>query len=343
MSKAHGFVLFTALQLFSLSAWGADFLEEERTVGRRIKLSLASLDVHLGAGLANWKFFEGLGLSATYAYSVEPSYQGGYYTRVDRYTLNFAIRPGDFFDFEKLPIYLNIDRGSEFIFVRQFQSQLKALAAVPVFDPRRIPLTARLALDFMEPGDFVAIPATFEIVLGAGVSQSLIGALNPSADFNAFLYSGRFQIHVFRLPDSKVRLRFISEQSRGWELGAGIRTGFSILGISAADSVINHIVKLDIPRVSLVHKNGALVMLDYIYDLANPEAAEAYNRALSTTFKYKLKNLVVSEDVRERMVSDLVSTELIEKQDRALPRDDRRIYRVFSGDNSFNSTNLKLS
>ena len=303
--------------------------------GRKVPIDFASLDVTAGISLADLAFFEGLKLSAKYRYKVEPSYQGGYFTRIDRYKLNMAISPGDFFDVDTLPVYLKVDRGSEIIFVRQFQSQAKALISLPVFDPRRIPFTSKLAIEHMEPGDFVSIPAEMSIVVGVGTTYSLVPGLDANLGINAGVLSGKFQLHMFRLPNNQIRLRLISDKGQSIGASVGIRSSPKFFGISIADNFISRFVKADLPLLSYTRSKGSLVLLDYVYDLNRPEVRLAYDRVLKSTFRFRLRDLTLTESLRDKLLSDLLETEKIRLEDVQLPIESQRIRRLFSGDDEY--------
>jgi hypothetical protein len=328
--------------VLSTSSISAEFLEDSNPFGRKVPIDLASLDVNFGVKIADVNFFDGLRLSARYSYEVEPSYQGGYYTRIDKYDLKAGISPGDFFEHEDIPVYLSIERGSEVIFVRQFQSQAAALTSIPVFDPRRIPFNSRLALQHMKPGDFVSIPARMNIVVGVNGSYPIIPGIDASAGFNAAIVSGKFQLHAFRMPNNKVRLRLITDHGKGVSFHAGIRTKFDIFGIKIADRLARNLTRADLPKLTHSRNWGNLVLLDYVYDLAKPEVREAYDRVLKSTFRFRFRDLAVMDDLRDKLVSDLFSTEKIRLEDMNLPPESQRVRRLFSGDDKYRSWSTRM-
>ena len=134
-----------AMSTLSLASDRMDpiFDEAPPSAGRKIPINFASLDVGFGVKLADLTFFEGLNLSGRYKYQVEPSYQGGYFTRIDSYEVKLGISQGAFFKEEDLPLYLKFEGGPRIISVLSFQGHLAPWASVPVFDLRTFLLIPR--------------------------------------------------------------------------------------------------------------------------------------------------------------------------------------------------------
>ncbi len=336
------FLILIFSLLISTKVFASDLLEESNPVGRRIKIDLASIDLKTDLNIVDLNFFEGLNLSARYSYEVEPSYQGGYYTRIDRYQIKAEIRPGDFFDYEDLPVYLNIERGSEVIFVRQFQSQGLAVISPPVFNPRRIPFSSKLAIEHMQPGDFVAIPARMNIVVGVGSNWEMIPGIKATVGASHALVSGTFQIHAFRMADDKIRLRLISNHGRGFSFSGGIRSTYDVFGLNIVDRIARRVIHADLPRLTFNRNWGQMVLLDYVYDLKRPEVREAYDRVMKSTFRFRFRDLALMDDLRDKLVSDLLPTEEIRIADLELPPEEQRIQRLFSADNQYKNNNTRI-
>ena len=214
-------------------------------------------------------------LFRSYRYEVEPSYMDGWYSRMDKWTMNATLRPGDFIDNEDLPISLNIDHGVDVVFVRQFKERKEAMTALP-YTFARLPLKAKWARDNLQPGDFVSIPTRLNVVIGAGMSfnDGVFGA----GVHTHYLLSGEFQVHIFRMKDDKVRVKLIALRKRGKGAGAHAGVEFKIFGIGFLDKQIKKFVGLDLASVGINKENGNLFLLDYTFDLKDEPSSKAYNQ-----------------------------------------------------------------
>jgi hypothetical protein len=314
-----------------------DFLKPEKVIGE-IKEEVAEMDISLDAKLLDLELAKGVGLSSKYKYEVEPSYKAKYFTRVDSWKLNVDLKPGDIIrDSIDLPIFLNISRGKEIKFIRQFPSKKKALTRIP-YTLLNTPLNAKKALD-LEVGDFVSIPSRLNIAMGVNLSQSA-GAFRAGAQYYV-MFSGEFLIHVFRMKDNKVRLKIIAhrEKSRNTKVNAEIAPSFDIFGISILDKQINKFTKLTLADFGIKKAEGQQFIIDYIFDLDNEDARKAYNQVLNSSHKLKglqmLKSNVDMIDIQEKLISSYILADTLSEQDADKEVLERRVDRIFKGFNDY--------
>ncbi|MCO4783197.1 MAG: hypothetical protein KC646_12805 [Candidatus Cloacimonetes bacterium] len=331
------------LSFVTLSQAGIkDFLEPSK-IKQKIVDEVASLDIGFDVKLLDLKAFEGLGISSKYKYEVEPSYKDNYYTRIDKWNLNFAIRPGDFVKNYELPISLNIDSGSEIMFVRQFKNQKEALLAKP-YTPKRIPFKAKWAIKNLAPGDFVSIPARLNIAVNASIDAK-DGVFSGGA-YSQYLLSGEFQIHLFRMKDQKIRMRLIAHRKKATSGGVNIKADFKIFGMSLVDKQIKKLIDLNLLKMGISKEQGDLFMLDYIFDLKDQNAKVAYNSVMASALKFKklkvLNPFLGNKDLKDSLIADLTQAENLFKADK--DKKTRRVDRVFKGLNKYDrkTSNIKL-
>ena len=339
------FILALTLLAPSSHAGIKDWLSPAK-LKEEIKREIAELDIKFKVDLVDLNLAEGIGISSRYRYEVEPSYMDGWYNRMDKWILKANLNPGDLLsDVVDLPISINIENGTEIIFVRQFKSKKKALTALP-YTFARLPLKAKWARKNLKPGDFVSIPTRLNIVVGAGLSftEGVFGAGINSH----YLLSGEFQAHIFRMKNDKVRVKLIALRRRGKGVGATAGVEFKIFGIGIIDKKIKRFVDLDLARFGLSKEHGNLFLLDYTFDLKDEPSRKAYDQILSSTFKFKnlkiLNPFKSHKEVGDELITDLTLTEEIFKEDREKPEAERRIDRIFKGSNEFErkSSNWKL-
>ena len=82
-----------------------------KDIQSRIRSEIADLDIRFSADLFNLDLFEGIGLSARYRYEVEPSYQNGFHTRIDKWRIKADLSIGDMIGASETPLYLNLKRN----------------------------------------------------------------------------------------------------------------------------------------------------------------------------------------------------------------------------------------
>lgn len=333
-------LLFSILQLNHAGL--KDFLEPSK-IKQKIVDEVASLDIGFDVKLLDLKAFEGLGISSKYKYEVEPSYKDNYYTRIDKWNLNFAIRPGDFVKNYELPISLNIDSGSEIMFVRQFKNQKEALLAKP-YTPKRIPFKAKWAIKNLAPGDFVSIPARLNIAVNASVDTN--EGVFSGGVYSQYLLSGEFQIHLFRMKDQKIRMRLIAHRKRSTSGGVNLKADFKIFGMKLVDKQIKKLIDLNLLKMGISKERGDLFMLDYIFDLKDQNAKVAYDSVMASALKFKklkvLNPFLGNKDLKDSLIADLTQAENLFKADKE--KKQRRVDRVFKGLNKYDrkTSNIKL-
>lgn len=343
------FLLLSFLLAYSANAGIEDFFDKE-IVKEKIHKKISNLDVNFSTGLGNLDIFEGANIAAKYRFDVEASYQDHFYTRVDRWDLKAKINVGDVIeDTINLPFSFSINRKSSFVFVRQFKDKKEAIKATP-YTPKKLPLNAELALRNLSVGDFVSIPANLNIVAEENASSATVAPVILSATAKIFyLLSGEFNIQVYKIDESHVRLKMIT--SRGYSSGAssGGEISFKFFGIKVIDNQLDHLFDRDLVKLDRTISPGARFIVDYIFDLNNEEAKEAYNQILNSTFKFKdvvvLNKLRKAGELKDKLISSYEKAEKLFAEDSKLPINERRVSRIFKGfDNSTEkSKKLKIA
>ncbi|WP_415064081.1 hypothetical protein [Bdellovibrio sp.] len=303
-------------------------------VWERIQKQVAKQQIGASVNLVSAEVLDGISTSLRYRIQSEPSYMDGFYTRIDKYVLNFGLSPGDFIEDLDTPVGMRMDKNSEIIFARQFKSQSSSLLALP-YTPRNLPFTAQRAIERLEPGDFVAFQGRLSFVISLG-HDALKGSFHAGASTHA-LISGDFMVHVFRMADNKVRVKLIAIRGKGMGAGAGIDLSqdLEIFGISLIDDRIERWLSFTPLDVAAgIHKYD-VVMLDYVFNLDNPQAAQAYDNLMIN--KVQLKDIKIinptlsQKDLTKELLTDLTDVEDIAREDALQQAQQRRIDRIFKG------------
>ncbi|QDK39085.1 hypothetical protein [Bdellovibrio sp. NC01] len=316
-------------------AGGLEFLEPAK-LAQKVKNLIAKQKIGATVNIVDAEVFDGLSAALKYKMQSEPSYVDGYYTRLDKYTLDVDANPGDFIDGNDLPLGFSIDHQSEIIFARQFKKQSESLTALP-YTPKNLPLSAEQAIKNLNPGDFVAITGKLSLVLSLNGSAPLTAIGNASGSTHVYI-SGEFLIHTFRMPNNKLRLKLIAIRGKGGGADAGVTMdNFKIVGFKWADHRIKSWINLDPLNLGINKDANNLFMLDYVFDLNNAQAAQAFDNLIHKKTRFSelafINPISNSDAVKEDVLTDLTDVESITAEDHGLQPSQRRIDRVFKGSN----------
>ena len=321
--------------------------------GKRIVNEIADIDIRFNLKLFDLDLYEGVGIGSRYRYEVEPSYVDNYYTRVDTWRLNANVRPGDMISKDSLPFGLNIEKGQEVHFIRQFKSKKRALKAVP-YNFKHFPYNSERIIEKLHPGDFVAIPAHLNLVIGKGIgtlSNVLSGAVSEYFGLNAglnanYLLSGKFQLHIFKMMDNRVRLRVLAQRQQKLAMQANAQIGFLGSGldfflINVVDKQIRKWTRIRLTEASADKEFGRIFLADYVFNLNNSEARQALDGILASQFKLRETEIINpfkdnDKPISDKMIHDLSMIEDLVDEDKTESVDSRRINRLYRGESVYN-------
>lgn len=342
------FLTFSLFQSYAQAAKLEDYLDRKE-IQKKIRETIADQDVNFGIDLGNIELIDGINISNGYKYNVEASYINKFYTRIDKWDVNAGVNVGEVLkDLVDVPFAFSINRSSSFFFVRQFPTKLEAMKALP-YAPNKLPLNAKLALTNLRPGDFVSMPANLNVAMSAGASTSIAGPIGVAANVGAaFVLSGEYTIQIFKIDDTHVRLKLITKRGRDSSSSFGMGTSFNIFGIGLLDQQIERIVEKDIAQYGFSYNPGAQFIVDYVFDLKDTQAQEAYNQILSSTLKFKdliVADMMNPKDLKDKLISSYEKADELFALDQKLPPKERRVQRIFKGFNSYqgHTRHIKLA
>ena len=198
---------------------------------------VADLSFGFDLQFLNWRILQGLGIAAGYRYQVAPAYQKQHHSRIDHWRLNMNLSPGDLVaDALDLPIRFRIGKDREILFIRFFPTKKEAHLATP-YHLGQVPISAKRAREYLNPGDLVIMPARLNLMVSAQLGKR-VGLLKAKVGSH-LMFSGEFQIHVLRMRDEKVRLRVVaSRQRQDGYASAKLGGAFKLFGLNFEDSGI---------------------------------------------------------------------------------------------------------
>jgi hypothetical protein len=316
-----------------------------KKTGQKIKDNWVHLDARASLSMLDLTVLNGIKIAAEYVYEIFPSYQDGLFSRVDKYVLDTAINAGDFFE-DNAPIFVNISREAELIFVRQFNNHADAKKKKPV-DPRNLPLTAEKAEE-LEVGTFVSIPTRLNFVTGAQAIAR--DAFLKAKVGTTYFISGEFQIQILRLQNKKVRVRLVAVKRGGEGFHGKVELDFDIFKISSLNSALESVLGRELLDLGINMKDkGKLVLLDYIYNLEDDDARKAYNEIVQVRKKltsHKSLNPFSKEakkEIEDILISNLDLTEALVAEDSGKDETNQRVNRVFKGEDEFDIKSSKFT
>ena len=196
-------------------------------------------------------------LNASQGYSVG-SLQGqaGSLTRLETFVFREGITPGQFkFRDKALPIQISLNANAEIKVVRTFNDTAESLS-VPPFSLVNLPLNETNAMQ-MRVGDLFVIPLESQFITAVdgsfiksaaragaplfkllGSSMSAHGGSGLRANL---LVSGRFEMHIFKTSQRKIRVRFFEQSSQtlsgGGNASASAALKYSVLPLSKLHTI----------------------------------------------------------------------------------------------------------
>lgn len=200
--------------------------------------------------------------------------------------------------------------------------------------------------------------------------------LSVNANLGAsYLVSSHFQIQIMKMADERVKLKLIAMRRQGSNTGLGASWGLHVFQLpeikdlnlkyakklktgqdivddqvkdyieDQVDSSVNGLFERDLTSLSFNKNSGKLFEIDYIFDLKDNDAALAYTELLSSTYRFKKLELFksfltdqfgVDKDASKILITDLDSVEKLVQEDKNKDPSQRRVERLFKGQNDFN-------
>lgn len=200
----------------------------------------------------------------------------------------------------------------------------------------------------LQTGDFVSFQTNLSLSIGLGASVPVLKPIVLSGATSAFV-SGAFQVHVYKVSDTKVRVKLIALRANGQNVSGKasfVPAPLKVIGVSVADKKINKLIHFDPAQLSAGRNDSDVFLLDYVFDLKNPDAAKAYDNLMQRKTRFKSLELVGPfqdrQELENALVTDLSEIEELYQQDSKLAEDQRRIDRNFKGSQNSESVNANI-
>lgn len=283
---------------------------------------------------------------ARYHYKVQPAFVKGLHQRTDSWIGQISTDANSLILLDGTPFGVGGAIGAQATFSRLFKSKNEALTQKPYF-LNRLPWTADKALASLKEGDAVRIEMFLDMALGLGkyggtATWSIYGSIDRSRGL-------RFLADVYRLKNNKVRLRLIGQRNDGvTNMGVTAEPLRQLdFGTGILSRYINkwgtcHLLDLGTSLANIENLPLDTLMLDYVFQLSNPEAVAAYNKTMDALYHLRYRELlnpwliiegrkVASERIKTDLVFAANEAERVFTADKTISAQARRVDRIFKG------------
>ncbi|MGI4992304.1 hypothetical protein ACRXCV_06720 [Halobacteriovorax sp. GFR7] len=268
---------------------------------------IANLNLSTTVKLLDWDKIKGVGVGLKYGYEMTPSYLKGKFARVDEWSFNRHVNPGSYID-AVTPINLTFSKNDRVTFIRHFDDQKKAILAIP-YSINKLPYNAESTLKRLAIGDFVSIPAQMTLNFGLSAAYGYGDIVDASAFANV-ITSGNYNINIYRMDESKVRLKIVTRTSTEAKTGAKVKSDFFVALVEKVNTpdFVSKNFQLKLLEYNLGRGIGEQYVLDYIFDLSLPHAREAFDRIIKPKYKLNTDKMIGQytgrKYIEEKLISD---------------------------------------
>lgn len=268
---------------------------------------VANLNLSTSVDILKFNDVKGLGVGLNYSFEMTPSYLKGKFARIDEWEISRSVNPGTYID-AITPINLTFSKDDRVTFIRHFEKQSKAIAAIP-YSFHKIPYDADSTLKRLAVGDFVSIPANMTLNLGTSFSYNYADIIGTSLNAN-IIASGNYIINIYRMDESKVRLKIVTRTATQATAATEVESDFFVSMIKALNTpdFVSKRFEIEVLEASYGRGIGEQYILDYVFDLSNPKAKEAFNKIIKPKFKLDFDKILGQytgkKYIEDKLVSD---------------------------------------
>lgn len=298
----------------------------------------APLNLTAGGFDTSWKYIR----------TVQPAFIEGSQQLLDTWSANINTNTGAL-KITTGPYSGSAGVGAQVTFSRIFKTKSEALLTKPYTFWQMVPWTHKQAIELLKAGEAVRM----ELSMDLGVGTSTGGTVGKYGAFGVgvnYARGVRFLVDIYKLKDSKVRMRMVSQRNNG---SASASASVNLLsGADLGTGIVRNFVtrfvddcNLANSQMSLANVNDPPVdteMFDYIFNLDSAEAQVAYNSVMKSigSFDYKemfnpfliIKgNHAYSEKMSEQFRAALSPADELFQVEKVNPQGLRKVDRWFRG------------
>lgn len=255
------------------------------------------------------KIFDGIKITTGGTYDARPSVHGPYIERTDKYLIGLDVNVARLGG-HKVPYFFGAQTENTMSLSRLYPdtSECKGYKKIAM-SPKNFPLNAeKLAL--MQPGDQAVLRLKMNLAHGPRI-RARIAHLPFGAKFEMlWIVSGLVDINVFMGENNKAHL-LISSAKAANNKGPNSKFCLGLRGFSLIQDFLIEAPGLDeLFCQKITRENKDLFIADYVFDVKNKYAQEAYNHLFAKTFKAKYLAKAINPTTQQEEVTELTVTNL---------------------------------
>lgn len=311
-------------------------------------IKTAFIESDFNVGIKTPYFFQNQAFGTLPSYGFNKSSNEHGVIRIDNFNLNFGLGPLDLFQ-NKIPISLSFNVGSIIQYYSLHPTTKLAYAFKP-FDLMRLPLRANYAKNHFKENHLVRFYAGLNLAINATLAGSFFGAFIPASASGYYILSGQYKIQIQGLANQRIRVRISTVKNTGFGGEVGVGLSYTLIPVDWIDKFTkDNIFYWDFAKASTEGTYLNQHIIDYIYNLNDPQAQLAYNQLISKlgfvkkNIKFinrnnfrQMGNSVILNSIFSPILSDKYAQE-----DKDKPYDQRRVIRLFEVDESATVTQIR--
>ena len=203
----------------------------------------------------------------------------------------------------------------------------------------------------LKNGDFVGFTTTLNLIVNINSVVPVASAVDVSLGAYA-LVQGQFMVNIFKIDENHFRLKIIAIKTNTNGIMAGI-TLFTnpilckVKQIVLVGGKVSKFVDITPLTFDASRSKSNLVMFDYVFNLNDSKAIEAYDNFSIRKVVFKDAGLANPfkgfNGVDQYIMTDLTGVDALAQEDVHKPAKERAIDRIFSGDNNSTTSSFNIN
>lgn len=271
-------------------------------------------------------------IKASYRFVVQPTFVAGEQQRLDIYELGLGVDNT-----------IRAGAAVRITFARIFKgpkAKMDAITSCPIW-PTSVPTSAQEAREKMKIGETTRLEVSG--LLGAELSEDLGRGNGTGSASLGYKKEALFLADFYKHSENHIRTRFLGLKNHG-QLNFGVNYNFigKLLSGTFLPSKIRDQVSVGV-GFNLTQSYNPFkdypidsLMVDYLFNLNNPEAKEALDQIFDnikqgnflSLFSLTSKN---DDDLADVLIKRAAKAEKVSGEDRSKKVEDRRVYQIFKG------------
>jgi hypothetical protein len=276
-----------------------------RSIKRTIADQIGLLEMGIDLNLGEYEFLGEDAAIAGYSYDVDATHAKGLYARSDTWRIGLGIgktKEKEINEIER-EFGIGVQAGLEAKFIRFLKNPCQATLLAP-YAPRRMPLKSKIAMgDLFGIGDYFNLKGSSGLVLSSELLRMFGSSSWGGSVEGNFFIGGSYQIHLFKISESVVRLKIVADARKraSLEAGIGYEDDVEIFKVESINDAVIDYVGLRPIEFTLGKENASALIVDYVLDLSQKPVAEGFDQLMRNVVSIKnLRSLAPFKNLQEK-------------------------------------------